>query len=628
MSKHSRLSHSHRSRAFGIAMIIALALLAAQMASPRAPAVSAQALRLVHLEAPTHFDVDARTVTVTWIFRAAAPIEHADLHWDIAPQPRNLLAFVAAGERAVIESEEDAEAEEPGTETDGHGDDTANEQLDREQAAPTFAMFTATIEIPSAASTVYFRVHGTADGSEVWSSRRSITAIPVAESVADAQAAVVFIEAPSRGGAGFIVNARQIVTNEHVVVGATEVTVHFADGTKRRGTVTAVNRELDIATVEVLDMPDGVHKLLWQAAPKPLPGTDVWAWGFPLTPIDDDVENVTSATLTSGVVSAHQMMDGIQYLQTDAALNPGNSGGPLITADGAVVGINTLKIFEREGLGFALSMADYRDEVRAVLAGETAPPAESISEIEFMPATLSRFGRVRCDDEAESIDDQQAFAGVCLRASYEDFEGGTLVGVTWSRDGRALCETAVELSQEILDGDDFVVCDVGDGVRLSEFRSGEYSARFILDLTVIGEASRDVSVPERLQTVLSGDSLPDGDADVYRFSASPGTFAGVIVDTVSEATAFDVRACISWSTDEADCFAFGDDEIECTFAPPHASCAQVVANLPPSPGGVYYLRIDSGSGGGGYAGDVGFYRATVFATPGIGPLELVLDNVR
>jgi S1-C subfamily serine protease len=600
MSKDSQLPHSRRSRVLGGALIIALTLLAAQAVAAPPRAARAADLALVHLQSPTVVDDDARTVTVTWIFRATAPVERAEVRWDTAPRPGRDYRFVTAGEEVATEPSSSA-------------------------SGPVFPTYTATFDIPPGASTVYFRVHGATSERQVWSAERSVAVVPVAESVPDARAAVVFIEAPSRGGAGFIVNARQIVTNEHVVVGATEVTVHFADGEKRRGTVTAVNRELDIATVEVLDMPIGVHKLLWQAAPKPPPGTDVWAWGFPLTPIDDDVENVTSATLTSGVVSAHQMMDGIQYLQTDAALNPGNSGGPLITSDGAVVGINTLKIFQLEGLGFALSLADYRDEVGEVLAGETAPPAESISEIEFMPATLSRFGTVRCDDEAGSIDDQQAFVGMCLRASYESFEGGTLVGVTWSRDRRTLCDTAAELSQEILDGDDFLVCDLRDGVRLSELKSGEYSVRFMLDLTVIGEASRDVSVPERLQTVLSGDSLPDGDADVYRFSASPGTFVGVIVDTVSEATAFDVRVCISRGTDEADCFAFGDDEIECTFAPPQASCAQVVANLA---GGIYHLRIDSGSGGGGYAGDVGSYRATVFATPGVGPLELVLDNVR
>ena len=165
-------------------------------------------------------------------------------------------------------------------------------------------------------------------------------------------------------------------------------------------------------------------------------------------------------------------------------------------------------------------------------------------------------------------------------------------------------------------------------MRLSELTSGEYAVSFVLDLTVIGETSRVISVPERVEHVLLGDSLPDGDADVYRFSASGGTFLGVVADTVSEATAFDVGVCIGRSADESSCFAFGDDEIECRFAPPAFACAQVVVTLPPSADGIFYVRIDSASGGGEYAGDVGRYRATLFSAPGIDRLSRVLDNVR
>lgn len=595
------------------AALLALSGLAALALLTIPPNVSAQRPLFALVNLPTHFDADARTVEVSWVIQSAVPVEHTDLHWDVVSVRRDRLANTAAGEPLALEPGSDA---------------VMDQEVELDVGEATFSMFTASLLIPATASTVHVRVHATAGGTELWSSEGSITAIAVAENVVDAQAAVAFVEAPSRGGAGFIVNARQILTNEHVVVGATDVTVHFADGVQRRGRVTAVNRELDIATVEVLDMPPGVRTLLWESPPKPPPGTQVWAWGFPLTPLDDDRENVTSATLTGGIVSAHQMFDGVLYLQTDAALNPGNSGGPLMTADGGVVGINTLKLFEREALGFALSIADYRDAIGDVLAGETLPPAESVTEIEFIPATLSRFGQPQCNEDAASPDDHGTFVGLCVRATYENFERGTAVGVTWTRDGVPLCDSAVELSQEVLDGDDFLACDVRDGVRLGELRSGEYAVRFVLDLTLIGETSRVISIPERVQHVFLGDSLPDEDADVYRFSASSGTFVGVLIDTVSAASAFDVRACIGRSTDELSCFAFGDDEIECRFAPPAAACAQVVATLPPSADGVFYVRIDSGSGGGGYAGDVGRYRATLFSTPGIERLTRVLDNVR
>ena len=69
---------------------------------------------------------------------------------------------------------------------------------------------------------------------------------------------------------------------------------------------------------------------------------------------------------------------------------------------------------------------------------------------------------------------------------------------------------------------------------LIEFTSGEYAVTFTLDLVVIGEASRQISVPERFETVVTGDLPPDAFEDVYEFTASEGAFVGVLVDTVSD----------------------------------------------------------------------------------------------
>ena len=601
-----------RGRGLRSALVLALAVLAVQVVVMRTPAVSAQGVLLVHVDAPGLVDEGERIVTINWILRAAAPVEHADIHWDVAPRPARNYRFLAAAE-------------------DGE-----------KELGPGFPTFTATVEIPPTASTVYFRVHAEAGGRQFWISERSIAVLSVAQSVPDAEAATVFVETPGASGSGFVVNARQILTNQHVVERATEVTVHFAGGTRRQGTVAVVNRELDLAVIEVPDMPQDVRKLDWEAAPRPPPATEVWAWGFPfpLVPADDDEDNVTSATVTRGIISAHQKGDGILYLQTDAAINSGNSGGPLIDADGRVVGINTLKLFGPfgeflEGLGLALSVADYRDEIGALLAGEAPVPAESVTDIEFLPAMpddmfVFGFGAARCDDEAVSIDDYRAFVGVCASATYENFEAGTSVQVVWDRDQDTLCDTELFLSQPVLDGRSVVGCDIEDGVRLGEFISGEYSVTFRLYGVVIGEASRRVSVPERAETVTSGD-LPrdagdDAYEDVYRFTAAEGTFVGVIVDTVSDATAFDAGACISTTESVSDCFVIGDDDIECTFPPPLFGCPQFAATLPADADGVYYLRVNSPSAS--YAGSIGRYQLTVLSTPGIGPLELVMDNLR
>ena len=99
MSEHSRLPRLRQSRALGVAVVIALALLAAQAAAAQTPAASAADLAIVHLRAPTVVDDDARTVTVTWIFRATAAIERAEVRWDtdVAAGPRLPLPRAGRG---------------------------------------------------------------------------------------------------------------------------------------------------------------------------------------------------------------------------------------------------------------------------------------------------------------------------------------------------------------------------------------------------------------------------------------------------------------------------------------------------------------------------------------------------
>jgi hypothetical protein len=128
--------------------------------------------------------------------------------------------------------------------------------------------------------------------------------------------------------------------------------------------------------------------------------------------------------------------------------------------------------------------------------------------------------------------------------------------------------------------------------------------------------------------VVAGDSLPDDNAnqDVYSFSGTPGTSLDIRVDTVSAATAFDSEACLSTEDSSASCFAFGDDQMACTYPPPSFACPRFPAVLPADADGVYYLLIESGSGAGGYAGPVGRYEAHVWSSRYISPLQLIHDN--
>ena len=139
-------------------------------------------------------------------------------------------------------------------------------------------------------------------------------------------------------GSGVVVNAGgAVLTALHVVDGATQIQVDFADGTRAAAQVTATRPEHDIAVLAVDRLPEVVVPAVL-AGPPPVGGT-VFAVGNPLG---------LQRSLTAGVVSANDRtitpprgpaLQGL--IQFDAAVNPGNSGGPLLNGAGQVVGIVT-----------------------------------------------------------------------------------------------------------------------------------------------------------------------------------------------------------------------------------------------------------------------------------------------
>ena len=156
---------------------------------------------------------------------------------------------------------------------------------------------------------------------------------------------------PSQGlGSGFIVSPDgYIVTNAHVVDGASEVTVKLTDRREFTAKVIGTDKRTDIALIKIdaknlpaldLSAPPGVRQGEW-----------VIAIGSPF-----GFENSVSAGVVSGV---HRALPGGQmtpFIQTDVAVNPGNSGGPLLNAAGQVVGVNS-QIYSRSGGYMGLSFA-------------------------------------------------------------------------------------------------------------------------------------------------------------------------------------------------------------------------------------------------------------------------------
>ena len=172
-------------------------------------------------------------------------------------------------------------------------------------------------------------------------------------------------QGPSQGlGSGFIVDANGVIlTNAHVVADADEVTVRLVDKREFKAKVLGSDRTTDIAVIkiEAKDLP--VVKIGNPATTRV--GEWVVAIGAPF-----GLEN----TVTSGIVSAKgRALPGdaaVPFIQTDAAVNPGNSGGPLFNLKGEVIGVNS-QIFSRsggfQGLAFAVPIdvaIDVKDQIQ------------------------------------------------------------------------------------------------------------------------------------------------------------------------------------------------------------------------------------------------------------------------
>ena len=165
-------------------------------------------------------------------------------------------------------------------------------------------------------------------------------------------------------GSGFIINTDgYILTNYHVIEGATEVTVTLSDGQEVTASVVNYDSDQDVAMIKInedVEVP-GVVELGDSDALQP--GEEVLAIGNPLS-------KELSSTLTKGIVSALnrsiETQTGVStnLIQTDTAINSGNSGGPLINTKGEVIGINTLKASDgAEGIGFAIPINDVKVKI-------------------------------------------------------------------------------------------------------------------------------------------------------------------------------------------------------------------------------------------------------------------------
>ena len=182
-----------------------------------------------------------------------------------------------------------------------------------------------------------------------------------------------------------------ILTNSHVVDGARQVVVTLADGHDIKGEVIGQDPDTDVAVVRI-SAPSDVHLRAARLgdSDKLQVGQLVVAIGSPVG---------LQSTVTAGIVSAlHRTLPGYggqmieDIIQTDAAVNPGNSGGPLVDSSGAVIGINVAVVQQAQGLSFAIPINTVNwVAARLMKDGEVRRPIMGIAaQSGMLPQSLRR----------------------------------------------------------------------------------------------------------------------------------------------------------------------------------------------------------------------------------------------
>lgn len=175
--------------------------------------------------------------------------------------------------------------------------------------------------------------------------------------------------APSKSsGSGVVIAGPRILTNAHVVMHASEVLVQLRQGGDQlRGKVTAIAPGIDLAIVELLDASglDGITPLSL-AAELPMPKSHISVYGYPTG--GDDL-SVTAGTVSRIEFTGYNFGTWGTRVQVDAALNPGNSGGPAIQ-DGKIVGLVFSKIQEADNIGYLIPPEEIESFLKDASDGE------------------------------------------------------------------------------------------------------------------------------------------------------------------------------------------------------------------------------------------------------------------
>lgn len=273
--------------------------------------------------------------------------------------------------------------------------------------------------------------------------------------------AVVAVSASDRTGSGFLVDgAGHVVTNAHVVGEDREVQVSVA-GRRVEATVRGVEPSVDVAVLTLAEPPEEVVPLAFAGDDPLRVGDPVVAIGAPF-----GLQGSLSTGVVSGLRRQIDSPNGFAItgvIQTDAALNPGNSGGPLLDLSGRVVGVATQIATEggrNEGIGFAVPGPVVRRAVERIIAtGSARLPYLGVVGADgdggvllagVLPGGPS-VGALRPADLIVAVDGRPTPSNADLAAALSDRAPGETVSVEVRR-GEATTEVPVRLAERPVDG--------------------------------------------------------------------------------------------------------------------------------------------------------------------------------
>ena len=270
----------------------------------------------------------------------------------------------------------------------------------------------------------------------------------------EASPGVVLIESGEGLGSGFVIDEEgSIVTNQHVVAGAQELTVTFDDETQAPARVLGTDPGSDLALLDV-DVPAD------ELDPLPLGDLENVAVGEPVVAIGNPFG--LERTITAGIVSALgrriEAPDGFAIdgaIQTDAALNSGNSGGPLLDLEGNVIGVNS-QIETRSGgnvgIGYAVPVDTLKDVLedlrqggeveRAYLGISMQEEDDGVTVAEVRPDSPAAAAGLEQGDVIVSVDGEEVQSADDVSAQVSAKEPGEEVELEIERGGETQTVTA------------------------------------------------------------------------------------------------------------------------------------------------------------------------------------------